>query len=612
MSDPKSSTPAETHHEHDEELVHVPKGQSKLQFYLMVIVILVILVAFSITPAMMSSFSPDRAGETYVSWQVPGNDMVAMDATTFRTEKRNLNALQLVLGNPVPLATGLFDAKSDEAVARFMIIEEMAQKAGMRVSDQEVREQILAMFGTGEAYRSLLDQRRGVSTKQFEDALTRYLLVSRYLNWMSMGAALVDPGEVEEEWLATNQEFAFDYIAVPTENYKQAAEEQLPSEAELKAWFDAKGDFEKRRYYVGPYFSAEAAYLSLPLEVVPEKLVAAYPPAEDEDHDSAAQGYYDLYYTTRFTKPEDQREGDDDLYFAFEDVADICKIEVQAFNAMNLWLRDLDEKRKAGEEIDLAAEAERLGLEYGKQEEALTRDQWNEVELPWTGPFVVGNIVRGGKGVMSNRIVVDRSQLVLSRVIDRVESSLPEFSEIQEQVAEEWVKEKMSNVAVLRLEQVRDVLGNRPVDSTEEWVLTVDTEKFGEAAVNRGFEPRRRDYMRRDESRTTPLTDADGELEKAVIEYLFRSSPLYQLEDGQIAPAAANPQGTYAFLVRLEGTRDADIATKLDPADVESAETRLSQEARMDFLTSSFASTEWFKDEMGLTIVDPSTGEPAL
>lgn len=611
MSDSKSSKPTETHQEHDEELVHVPKGQSKFQFYLMVIVILVILVAFSITPAMMSSFSPDRGDETFVSWEVPGREPVAMDSMTFRTEKRNLNTLQQVLGQPMPLAIGFFDAKSDELVARFMILEELALQAGMRVSDDEVREQILAYFGSGDSYRNVV-QMRGATTKLFEDALSRYLLVRRYLDWMTMGASLVDPAIVEDEWLATNQEFAFDYVVVPTENYKADAEQQIPATEELQAWFDAKSEFEKTRYFVGPYFSAEAAYLSLPLEMVPEQLVAAYPPAEDEDFDSAAQGYYDLYYTTRFTKPEDQREGEDDLYFAFEDVSDVCRVEVQAFNAMNLWLRDLDEKRKAGEEIDLVAEAERLGLEYGKQEEPLTREAWNEVELPWVGNFVVGNIVRGGKGVMSSRIVVDSKALVLSRVIDRVEKSLPEFAEIEQRVSEDWVKEQMSTIATLRLEQVRDILGNRPVDQTETWVLTVDSEKFGEAAVNRGFEPRRRDYLRRDESRTVPLTDDDGEMERAVRDYLAKANSLYQLEDGQVAPAEANTQGTYAFLVRLDGTRDPDLTQKLDPGAVEAAEARLGQAARQDFLMSSYASLEWYRSQMGLVLVDPATGEPML
>ena len=92
MSDPKSSqktaTPPAEHH--DDELVHVPKGQSRVQFILMCIVIVVILIAFSITGPMMQTLSGNPAGETFVSWQVPGNEPTAMDSQSFRQEKLKL------------------------------------------------------------------------------------------------------------------------------------------------------------------------------------------------------------------------------------------------------------------------------------------------------------------------------------------------------------------------------------------------------------------------------------------------------------------------------------------------------------------------------------------
>ena len=614
MSDSKSSQPASaTAHEHPEdELVHVPKGQSKLQFYLMVIVILVILVAFSITPAMMSTLSGDPRGATFVSWEVPGRDPVVMDSPTFRAEKLKLNAIQDVLGRPLGLATGAFDARSDEGVARFLILEELALQSGMRVSDDEMRDMIIAAFGTDSAYKDIINSRQRVTPKLFEEALARWILVERFLSWTTQGAQLADPAVIEEEWLAGNQEYAFDYVVVPSEAYRQHSEEQLPADEELQAWFDAKPDFEKRRYFEGPFFTAEATYLSLPQEVVPEKLVAAYPPKEDEDLEAAAKGYYDLYYTTRFVKPEEIRADEKDLYFPFEEVQDVCKVEVQAFNSMNLWLLDLDKLRKEDAEIDLAAEAERLGLEHATQSEPLTRDQWLELELPWTGTFVVNEILRSGSGTLGNRIVVDENALVISRVLERTEPSLPDFDTIRERVAEEWIKEKMAQVAVLRLEQIRDLLGNRPVDPNEMWELVVDSEKFGEAAVELGFTPQRRDYQGREESRTAPAGVEETDEQKIVREFLYRNNALYQLKDGQVGTPRTHVNDEYALIVRLEGTRDPDLQTKIGPADVERLEGQLGQQARQSFLDQSFGSLEWFKTEMGLRMVDPTTGEPML
>ena len=614
MSDSKTTKPADAAaHEHPEdELVHVPKGQSKVQFYLMVIVILVILVAFSITPAMMSTLGGNPGGETFVSWEVPGNDPVAMDSQTFRAEKLKLNAIQDVLRRPLGLPTGAFDAKSDEGVARFLILEQLARQAGMRVSDEEMREMIITAFGTDQAYLDLVNQRPRVTPKSFEEALSRWIVVERFLNWTAQGAQLADPEEVERRWIEENQEYAFDYVVVPTEAYREHSEQQLPSDEELQAWFDLKPDFEKRRYFEGPFFTAEATYLSLPQEVAPEKLLAAYPPKEGEDLDAAAKGYYDLYYTTRFVKPEEIRADEKDLYFPFEEVEDVCKVEVQTFNAMNLWLLDLDKLRKENAEIDLAAEAERLGLEHGTQSEPLTRDGWLELELPWTGNFVVNEIVRAGSNSLGNKIVVDEGALVITRVLERTEPALPDFDKIRERVAEEWLEQKMADVAVLRLEQIRDLLGNRPVDPNETWELVVDSEKFGEAAVELGFTPQRRDYMGREESRIAPAGVEEDEEQKVVREFLHRNSALYQLQDGEIATPRTHVNNKYAMLVRLEGTRDPDVIEKIGPNDVQQLEGRLGQEARQSFLDQGFGSLEWFKTEMGLRIVDPTTGEPMI
>lgn len=614
MSDSKSSQPTSptTSAQHEDELVHVPKGQSRLGFILMVIVILAILVAFSITPAMMSTFSTGNRGETFVSWHVPGRAPQRMDSDTFRAEKLKLNAMQEVLRITPPLPTGAFDAKSDEQVAKFMIVEELAQQSGMRVSDEEIRDLIVGFFGSEAAYLDRVRNNRRVTPKDFESALGRWIVVNRYLGWMAQGAALVDPAAIQEEWLAGNQEYAFDYVIVPIEDYRQNAEEQLPDDAELEAWFSAKSENEKRRYFAGPYFAAEAAYLSLPQETAPAKLLEAYPPAEDEDVDAAAQGYYDLYYTTRFKKPEGVSEGEDDLYFAFDDVKDICALEVGAFNAMNLWLLDLEQMRKDAKEIDLAAEAERLGLEYGKQEKALTRADWNEVELPWSGSYVVNDIIRAQSGQMGRKITVEAKAFVITRVTERIEPSLPDFAELRERVAEDWLTKKMGDVAVLRLEQVRDLLGNRPADQTQPWELVVDSEKFGQAAVERGFTPKRRDYMGRQEASRPPSGVVDDDETAAIREFLFRNSQLYQLLDGQVAEPRTDPKGIYAYLVRLEGSRDADMQAKLAPADVTNIENRLSERSSQDFLESTYSSTEWFKGEMGLRMFDPMTGEPML
>jgi len=614
MSDTKSShstSPATSDH-HEDELVHVPKGQSRVGFILMVIVILAILVAFSITPAMMWTFSGNNSGATFVSWQVPGGDTVRMDSDTFRAEKLKLNALQEVLRVGPPLPTGQFDAKSDEQVAKFMIIEQLAEQSGMRTSDEELRELIVGWFGNEPAYLERVRSNRRVTPKSFEAALSRWILVNRYLSWMTQGAALVDPDVVQEEWLAGNQEYAFDYVIVPIEDYRPSAEEQLPSDEELQAWFDAKSPNEKRSFQTGPFFSAEAAYLSLPQEVAPEQLLAAYPPGEDEDVDAAARGYYDLYYTTRFKKPEGVSEGEEDLYFAFEDVKDICAIEVGAFNAMNLWMLDLEQMRKDAKEIDLAAEAERLGLEYGKQEKALTRAEWTEVELPWAGTYVTNDIIRGQSGQMGRKITVEAQAFVITRVIERLEPSVPEFAEIRERVAEQWVKQKMGEIAVLRLEQVRDMLGTRPVDQTMPWELIVDSEKFGAAAVERGFTPKHRDFIGRREGSRAPSGVVDDDETAAIREFLSRNNQLYQLLDGQVAEPRTDPKGMYAYLVRLAGTRDADIQAKLAPADVTSIEGRLSEQSSQDFLGKTYGSTDWYINTMGLRMIDPMTGESLL
>jgi hypothetical protein len=110
-------------------------------------------------------------------------------------------------------------------------------------------------------------------------------------------------------------------------------------------------------------------------------------------------------------------------------------------------------------------------------------------------------------------------------------------------------------IATEALEALRDSLGAPDeVVEGEDFMPNADAETFSRVATEAGFEVLDRAFLERTEV-------PDGDLANAgpADLYVRISAHLFELEQGDVARADTNAQGTFAFLVRAAGERVADI-----------------------------------------------------
>jgi|GEM_PF-819102 len=597
--------------EAEHHLVEAPKGTSRSRFIFNLLLVVFLLLIFSITGPMMAALTGGGgpAGAIQLSFTVPGDGAearrVELDNTQFYTDKRLLARLEPLLPFLLPGIRGTgpegqLDPTEDFELARFLILEQLAQRAGIYVADSEVAETILEAFGDQPSYANYLAG-QGVSALTFEGALRRGLIVRRYLVLQSAVAAEVLTEDVIERWKLGAEEFDFDYVEAQTEDFRADAEQEVPADAELEAWFDALTAFQKRAFMTNRTTSVEVAYFDPVAMGDFAALFERYPRPEDEDPEEKAQNYYNGYSHVRFAKPEPETDeekaameaGEVDRFYSFEEVADQVRREAPIYYSMMDWLADMQLRKSADEVVDLETEAVSLGLAYQRVE---PREDigYIEGEEPWCGRYFFGTVGRNRPGDLATRVAIEEGALVVGKVVEVFEPEVKAFADVRDEVVEAWVDERTPQLAVERLEAVRDAFGVRPIEGDFE--TTASAEDFRAACEAAGFEVQQRGYDRqypRGQDRDVAPSEAEN--------YLRSRTTLFGLDLDTVVAAEASRDGKAAYLVRVSGRRDGDPA-EMTPLEAQSALTQLRGTAQREFFLQTFSDPDWVRREHNMRL----------
>ena len=267
--------------EHHDHFVEAPKGTSRARFLFDFLLVVFLLLIFSITGPMMGALSGGGGGdEVYVSYTLPDGDRRTLTTAEFFQAKRDFGMLE-----PLFPALGFagVDPGDDNAAARFLILEDMAARAGVRAPSSDLADFILAIFGDRNSYLGYVASRRSLTPAVFEGLLRRARTVQLYNQLMGIAPAQIAPSEIAEQWSSTNQEYDFQYVRVENADYEEAARAELPGPEELQDYFDGLSPFEKSRFNTQPSWSADLAYFDVSTEGGLEVLFERYPRPEDED-----------------------------------------------------------------------------------------------------------------------------------------------------------------------------------------------------------------------------------------------------------------------------------------------------------------------------------------
>jgi hypothetical protein len=579
----------------DETIIVTPKGASKARFVMTFLLVIMLLTTFSISDEVVACFSGGARGANAASmtWNDPVTGKKAVRAADFLSQKQQLAKFMAIMQGRSARD------RNDEDTATFLLMSDLSEQAGVRVTDAELKKHIQDGFGSSDLYKTML-QRQKMTAKEFEDMFRRFLRIGRYQSLLAQGLATPDPAAVEKMWQGRHQEFAFDYIELPSSSLADEARAAAPKGDALKAWFDALPDQDKEQYKAPATASAELVAFSLDGDANTEKLFAAYPRPADENADDAARDFYSGFGYARFRrtnfKPEEIKKIED-LNEPFESVKDIAKRDALVYRSLVAWQADLAAREKKGEAIDLAAEAQKLGLVYHKEEKSEPQTEWEKHEGAWAGRYVTDAVFAGTAGKLLPAIVVERKAFVFGRVLAKEDAKFPPFADMEAKVQEQWVQKKGGELAVAKLEALRDKLGTRPDPADANaapFKPEADADKFAAIAKEAGYEVKHRDFEEHYE-RLAPdkLTPTE--------QYLRNASQLYVLKEGSVDKAAATADGSTAYLVRVAGVRDPNVA-KMSPAEYQSISKQVADQAVMNFRTNTLASMDFLKERYALDL----------
>ncbi len=561
---------------HDDDVILVPKGASKLRFLILLGLTILTLVLFTVGDQLMSSVGgPSSSSSDDVTWDGPLVGKKTWTAYEFMDEKRREDEFRSVFGQQA-------SRFEDDELASELLIDELAQRSGIEVSTEDLKRAVISgfpgicpAFQSIEFYKTILTNSR-VSAPVFESVLKRKLRIERYQGFLRGATLVADASLIEGEWKKQHPQYAFDLIEVDHARFDAEAKAAQLDEAGLKAWYDAIPD--KRAQFMADFLpasnAAELIAYRFGADNTAAGLLAKFPLAADKDAEQIAKDYYNQYSSVRFVRatplPEGlpESEGKDRLISSYEEVSAIARQEALVVNAFRAWVADLKARKTAGETIDLAAEAGAMGLSYRASDGAKTDAEWTGL-ADFGGPFMARSISGTQKDDFGADVAIDLTGITFPRVLEKNQNAAPPFEKVAEKATAEWLKQKSQELAVAKLTLIRDSFP-KPEAGAADQSPKADEAAFKAAAEAQGLSVERRDWMTSTEQNNEP--DAS----KSTHEFIRFNGFLRNLPADAVSAVQQDRTRTHSYLVRALGQREPPAA-KLTPGDVASIQEALAR-----------------------------------
>lgn len=557
----------------DEDALHVPKGVSRKTFIFLVGLMIFLMVIW-LVPGSILGIASGNKNPVRASFTLPGGEKVEWRASDLLTAHRAYkDALEFDVYLGFMLGVQMANTETSQ-LTRLMVVDRIAKEAGIEISDADLaahlRENLDAQRLTPDDFRRFVRQ-RGLEERSVEETIRSLLRVLRFQQLLGFAGAVPDPAKIEEQWKQENVEYAFDFLTVPVDSMKEEARKELPDDAGLAAWYEKLPAEEKTAFQTEETRTAELARFRDSETSPASELVAAYPEkvpegAQPTSPEDLARRYYNRVYPRRFAKAVE--EGADPSvpagFLGFDEVREACLAEAPVYFAMQSWIEDLNARHTAGETIDFAAEAAKMGLDHESFLQPLTREGYAGVSDAEVAEAVFSTEADGS---FYPAPVALAQGIAVVRTNERSAPSTRPFEEVRDQVAEAWLGPKAQELAEKRLAALRDGLESfepapkegetPPAKKKGETHFRATADAFQAAAAAAGLEVKRRDYLNK---ASPPSLDAlASDEERRTLTNQSYAFGLYNLEDDEVAQPKLSPDKATVYLVRLAGKRDVPI-----------------------------------------------------
>ncbi|QDV06474.1 hypothetical protein Poly30_19840 [Planctomycetes bacterium Poly30] len=577
MSDKTEKVTPEVLDEHGDELIHVPTGQSRLRYIATIGLVLFLLIIFVVADLFQSSLTGGGGGsdEIFLTWQDPadGEKHEVKESEFFETARFLSNMAAFGIYTPYSLIFGEQTQKrssrpepTEQDVASFLIYEEMAKDAGIAVSDQEHIDFLRSRFGSNEGLEAAARQARTTRLAISEDA-RRIERVAKLNGLMFSTLGIPDPDAVVKTWQEGRPEFKFQSISVNRDDFLATAEAEVPDDEALATWFHERPDFEQRKLYTEEKVVPRVAYVVPGDDFDPAKLFEAYPAPEGVDLDQQAQSYFSQFRTTRFKAPEKAKpEGDEEVaepdeipekpFYDFEEVEEEVRAEAPIHAALTAFVTDMQDRSAEGATVDLAAEAEALGLTVVEGGEPMTREEMTAADT-WGSAQIASQLAFSSANAIVPRVTATPDALVVAQVASKIERAEPPFEDIRDQVATLWAEQRAAELAVESLDYLRQTLAAKPDDvENADWTPEIAWIDLQKAAGEAGYATYDRPWL----ERSAMPEGQTFQTATPVNRYMMMTPTVYDMEPGTVGPAAKGSDGKTAFLIRFDSQREKDVS----------------------------------------------------
>ena len=574
------SEPTQQQNQHDDDLIVVPEGQSRLRYLATIGLVLFLLIIFVVADTFQASLTGGGGQQdpVYLTWNDPitGEPHEVLESDFFRTS-RNLTIMgsfglyfpdSAIFGDAPPPRNGA-PKPTEEDIATFLVFEDLAKDTGVAVGNKEHVALLKAIFGNNAGIQQAAANAR-MPVEQLEAMIRRIERVSKLRNLMTAAVVVPDSEAIEAQWKEDNPLFKFQVVSTKTEPFLDQARSEAPDDETLTTWFHELPIFRQQTLFTQPTVTPDVMYVPLGegAEFDPAALLAAYPAPEGTDLEEQARSYHTQNRSTRFrVPPEEQKEatvGEDGekvvdetpkLFYDLEEVREQVDFEAPIHAALRALLTDLQDRANQGEEIDIAAEASKFGLAlFEGPDGGFTREAVAEQE-PWGSPLASGQLIFAQEGSLLPSVLVTEKALSIARARAKKDREEPPFADIREDVLGMWAEDRSKQIAVDTLDGVRMVLAAKPEDvEAADWRPEIAAEELKKLAAEAGYSIVERDWLERNS-----VPDDDFNKATPVQRFLRGNVDMHALEPGQVAPAVASPAGDEVYLVRLEGKQEQPV-----------------------------------------------------
>ncbi len=415
----------------------------------------------------------------------------------------------------------------------------LAQKMGVRASDEEVSARIKSMPGLQqdgqfvgyENYRRVLQMNR-ISLPEFEDSVRQEIILDKVVKLLTAGVA-VTPEEVWESYEAGKSSAKIEYLVLETAKLEP---ETKPTPAEIKAHFDSNA----------------AAY------TIPERREAAYVFFKNDDlkkeveiNDSEVEAYYKAN-EPQFQTPEKVKVSRIFLPFAGADKA-----------AAESTAKTLASRIKAGE--DFAA----LARSFSKDDKAATGGDWGLYDWKSLVPAEQDAVGKLAAGQVSDPVTLADGVSIL-KVTEKTPAVTTPLADAKPQIRSILQEQKARQMATDRMNRFAKDAGK--------------AKDLAAAAAKSGLKVQTTGLLKSGEALGD--IDASGAISTAV----------FQLKEKQISPPIYTYSGVaLAELQKIEAPRPAtfdEVKDQVEKDVIEARKKGLAQ-ARIKEIRSKLTDKNW-------------------